>query len=206
MYQPIEDYAIVGNMHTAALVSKEGSVDWLCWPRFDSPSVFAALLDDKKGGRFRIAPAADGFRTRQYYWPETNVLMTRFFSADASGDVIDFMPMTAADSGREGVARPLIRLARATRGTLRLRLACQPAFNYARDTHEAVISSGGALFNSPGLTLALSSSVPLQAEGRGVSADFALETGQMAAFRLSSEQGATITPREASEQMEQAVA
>src|SRR3954464_6607678 len=82
-YQPIENHGIVGNMHCAALVSLDGSVDWLCLPRFDSPSVFGAILDAEKGGRFRIAPAAAGeLRHKQYYWPETNVLVTRFLHPD----------------------------------------------------------------------------------------------------------------------------
>src|SRR6187551_3023627 len=82
-YQPIENHGIFGNMHSAALVSLDGSVDWLCLPRFDSPSVFGAILDAEKGGRFRIAPATGGaLRQKQYYWPETNILITRFLHAD----------------------------------------------------------------------------------------------------------------------------
>src|SRR5262245_66025075 len=77
-YLPIEQYGIIGNMRSAALVGMDGSLDWLCLPRFDSPSVFAALLDDRKGGCFRIAPASDGFRHKQFYWPDTNVLIPRF--------------------------------------------------------------------------------------------------------------------------------
>src|SRR3982751_5439618 len=78
-YLPIEDYGLIGNMHTAALVGKDGSIDWLCLPHFDSPSVFAALLDERKGGRFRIAPvAAEGVARKQLYWPDTNCLITRF--------------------------------------------------------------------------------------------------------------------------------
>src|SRR5215813_12366696 len=93
-YQPIENHGIVGNMHTAALVSLDGSVDWLCLPRFDSPSVFGAILDADKGGRFRIAPAAGGeLRHKQYYWPETNVLVTRFLHPDGIAEVEDYMPV-----------------------------------------------------------------------------------------------------------------
>src|SRR5207253_6367412 len=81
-YQPIENYGVIGNMRTAALVGMDGSIDWLCLPHFDSPSVFAAILDDRKGGRFRIAPARDGLRHKQFYWPDTAVLVTRFLHAD----------------------------------------------------------------------------------------------------------------------------
>lgn len=196
MYQPIEDYGLIGNMHTAALVSKTGSIDWMCWPRFDSPSVFAAILDDAKGGRFQIAPLADGFKTQQYYWPGTNVLMTRFLNEDAAGEVIDFMPMFPALPQKPDEARPLVRLARSTRGTLRFRLACRPAFNFARDAHELKITSEGAIFESPRFRLALASSVPLQAEGGGAAADFTLETGQTAAFRMTSEPSGASTPEE----------
>src|SRR6266404_210750 len=77
-YQPIENYGLIGNLRTVALVGMDGSIDWLCLPRFDSPSVFAAVLDDQKGGRFRIAPAGEQFRRKQFYWPDTAILVTRF--------------------------------------------------------------------------------------------------------------------------------
>jgi GH15 family glucan-1,4-alpha-glucosidase len=76
-YHPIENYGLIGNLHTAALVGRDGSIDWFCFPRFDSPSVFAAILDDRIGGRFKIA-AADPtaiIRPKQFYWPETNILV-----------------------------------------------------------------------------------------------------------------------------------
>jgi GH15 family glucan-1,4-alpha-glucosidase len=93
-YQPIENYGIVGNMHSAALVSLDGSLDWLCLPRSDSPSVFGAILDAEKGGRFRIAPAAAGaLRHKQFYWPDTNVLITRFLHPDGIAEVEDYMPV-----------------------------------------------------------------------------------------------------------------
>ena len=76
-YQPINDYGIVGDLQTAALIGKDGSVDWLCLPRFDSPSVFAAILDDLKGGRFKMAPAANTAKCEQLYKPGTNILVTR---------------------------------------------------------------------------------------------------------------------------------
>ena len=92
-YQPIENYGIIGNMHTVALVGMNGSIDWFCDPHFDSPSVFAAVLDDGKGGRYKISPTAAGITNKQMYWPETNVLVTRFLSPDGVGEVIDFMPV-----------------------------------------------------------------------------------------------------------------
>ncbi|MBA3952773.1 MAG: glycoside hydrolase family 15 protein, partial [Rubrobacter sp.] len=92
-YQPIQDYGIIGDMHSAALVGTDGSIDWLCFPHFDSPSVFAAILDDEKGGRFKIAPAGEEAARKQLYWPDTNVLITRFFSPDGVGEIIDYMPV-----------------------------------------------------------------------------------------------------------------
>ena len=84
-YQPIESYGVIGDMRTAALVGTNGSIDWLCFPHFDSPSVFAAILDDDKGGRFAISPTIEGFRTKQLYWPDSNVLVTRFLSETGIG-------------------------------------------------------------------------------------------------------------------------
>ena len=83
-YQPIENYGIIGNMRTVALVGMNGSIDWYCYPHFDSPSIFGALLDDVKGGRFQISPIGDPVRHKQFYWPSTNILITRFLLADGS--------------------------------------------------------------------------------------------------------------------------
>src|SRR2546430_9116110 len=80
-YKPISDYGVIGDMHTAARVGLDGSIDWYCAPRFDSPSVFAALLDARKGGRFQLSPI-DGFTTKQSYEGDTNVLSTFFFQAE----------------------------------------------------------------------------------------------------------------------------
>src|SRR5260370_14227386 len=113
-YQPIENYGVIGNLRTAALVGMDGSIDGLCLPPFDSPSVFAAILDDQKGGRFRIAPACDRLRHKQFYWPDTAILVTRFLHDDGVGEVQDFMPVGGAG------ARPdeLIRRVHVVRGTL----------------------------------------------------------------------------------------
>src|SRR5437016_11549741 len=93
-YLPIEDYGLIGDLHTVALVGKNGSIDWCCIPRFDSPSVFGALLDANKGGCFSIAPPpSPGMRCKQLYVPETNVLLSRFLCVDGVGEIIDFMPV-----------------------------------------------------------------------------------------------------------------
>ncbi|MGH9450256.1 MAG: glycoside hydrolase family 15 protein [Terriglobia bacterium] len=210
MYQPIANYGIVGNLHTAALVSTAGSVDWLCLPRFDSPSVFAALLDDEKGGRFRIAPSANGFTTKQLYWPDTNVLITRFLGAGAAGEVIDFMPMHLPDDVSQDEGRPLLRVARGTRGCLRFRLECLPAFDYARAAHETAAATGGATFRTPDLTLTLASTVELNVAANGATAEFDLRTGETAAFSLQGYSEPLEPPalavKQALELMEQTVA
>ena len=181
-YQPIEHYGIIGNMRTAALVGMNGSIDWFCVPFFDSPSVFAAILDDQKGGRFEIAPQGEGIRAKQFYWPETNVLVTRFLSPDGVGELIDFMPVGFP---RESPWQDqLIRRVKVTRGALTFRMRCRPAFDYARMPHRVSIEEHGAIFESAVLNLGLASAVPLSCDGESVHATFALQEGEEAVFLL----------------------
>jgi GH15 family glucan-1,4-alpha-glucosidase len=175
-YLPIENYGIIGDLYTAALVGLNGSIDWLCFPHFDSPSVFAAILDDAKGGRFQIAPAREGATSKQLYLPETNVLVTRFLSPDGVGEVIDFMPVQTSPDGEPH--HMVIRWVRVVRGTVTFRLECYPAFDYARERHETEVTSEGAVFRTPALSLALASRVPLTRDGDGVVAEFTLREGE----------------------------
>jgi len=183
-YQPIENYGIIGDMHTAALVGLNGSIDWLCFPHFDSPSVFAAILDDRKGGYFEIAPADVQSTPKQFYWPETNVLITRFLSTGGVGEVTDFMVVDQAASENEHHHHQLIRRVRAVRGSMKFHIVCRPAFNYARDAHRLKITPEGAVFYSANLNLGLATGVPLlHDEDRvGVQADFTLSEGESAVF------------------------
>jgi GH15 family glucan-1,4-alpha-glucosidase len=180
-YQPIESYGIIGDMSTAALVGTNASIDWLCFPQFDSPSVFAAILDDEKGGCFAISPTIDEFRTKQLYLPDSNVLVTRFLSESGVAEVTDYMPVGSV--ARYG-HRCLVRRVMAIRGTTCFEMACAPAFDFARVDHEVEMSDGGARFRSAGLTLGLLSDVPLERRGKEVVARFSLDEGEEASFVL----------------------
>ncbi len=129
-YPLIADHGLVGDLQTAALVSTDGTVDWLCLPRFDSPSVFGALLDADGGGYFRIAPEGDDHVTRQLYLPDTAILVTRFMSPDGVGELIDFMPPTLGTVATD--RRRLVRGVRVVRGRMRFVLDCSPRFDYGR--------------------------------------------------------------------------
>jgi len=200
-YQPIEDYGIIGDMHTVALVGKDGSIDWCCLPRFDAPSVFARILDAEQGGHFQIAPTTDGATSKQFYWPETNVLVTRFLSEDGVGEVVDFMPVGDA----AGERRQIIRTVRSVRGTVPFRMACVPAFDYARADHEVALSEAGACFHADALSLGLAAEVPLEREGAGVAAHFTLAENESTTFILREQPaGAACGPSLSEEEAEAA--
>jgi GH15 family glucan-1,4-alpha-glucosidase len=170
-------------MRTVALVGMNGSMDWYCYPHFDSPSIFGAILDDKKGGRFQISADADGVRHKQFYWPSTNVLVTRFLLADGIAELEDFMPVGLPSDSPE--FRHVYRRIRCVRGTVRISVACRPAFDYGRQTHDTLIDANGAIFKSGRLTLGLSAAVPLRNDGcGGVSAEFMLSEGKSQFFIL----------------------
>ncbi len=194
-YQPIEDYAIIGDLHTAALVGRNGSIDWCCLPHFDSPSVFGALLDARKGGFFRITPSdIPPTHCRQLYVPETNILITRFLSPDGIGEITDFMPVRQAENNKE-YASTLIRSVKVVRGSLPFEMTCRPAFNYARDPHTLLLSGERAIFESRALNLGLTASVPLHEDGQGGAyAAFTLHAGQSARFFLHHLEGETLQP------------
>src|SRR5947208_14361724 len=136
-YAPIGEYGVIGDLHTVALVGMDGSIDFLCLPYFDSPSVFAALVDSERGGRFQIAPVLGSAARKQLYLPDTNVLLTRFLDANGVAEVSDFMPVEDA-----GQAHNLVRRAKTVRGEVRFQMRCEPRFDYARTTHTAEGRSG----------------------------------------------------------------
>ncbi len=185
-YQPIEHYGVIGDLRSVALVGKDGSIDWLCLPNFDSPSVFGALLDDQKGGSFFLAVEPSG-SVKQMYLPNTNVLITRFFSDAGMGEVTDFMTVDREAGGEtEQDARQLVRTAKAIRGPISFRMVCRPAFDYARQTHEIEMGADGcsALFHTPNCQFVLKSSHPLRRDGSAVLAELNLKSEEQAIFIL----------------------
>src|SRR6516164_4303489 len=180
-YQPIENYGVIGDMHSVALVGLNGSVDWFCFPHFDSPSVFARILDDRNGGYFQIT-AVDSAKFKQLYWPATNILITRFLSSDGVGEVTDYMPVGAAP-GQVGHPE-IIRRVSVVRGSLDFLVDCHPAFNYARERHHTDLTDAGACFRTSDLQLGLATKLPLQRYESGVRAEFTLKEGEATVFVL----------------------
>lgn len=189
--RPISEHGLIGDLQTAALVATDGTIDWLCLPRFDSPSVFAAILDDERGGRFRIAPATRGpskHVSRQMYFPDTAVLITRFLSEDGVGEVVDLMPVS---DHRPTDRHRLLRIVRVVRGEMRFRAECAPRFDYGRADHEVVRTDGGVLFRSdgPAPDLALLSTVDLEPDGRDAHAEWTGVPGEVVCFLLECDPG-----------------
>ncbi|MCC9169031.1 glycoside hydrolase family 15 protein [Pontibacter harenae] len=182
-YQPIENYGVIGDLNTVALVGLNGSIDFMCYPDFDSPTIFASLLDQDKGGSFSIHPVRDGLKTRQLYLPDTNVLLTRFLSDEGIGEITDFMPVEELYQGKE-----LIRRVSCVHGNLTFEMHCCPRFDYARSPHIAEqISEREIIFSSQGpdgTVARLMSSVPLHLEAGDATATFTLKTGEKADFIL----------------------
>ncbi|VVJ22113.1 Glucoamylase (EC [Amycolatopsis camponoti] len=147
----IAEHGIIGDLQTAALVTTDGSIDWFCCPRFDSPSVFGALLDDERGGRFRIRPAGE-HTTSQMYHPDTAVLITRFSGPDGIGEVVDFMPPCGPAATTE---HRIARLVRCVRGRMTFDVLVAPRFDYGRRPHQATLVRSGAVFNARGTSLVL---------------------------------------------------
>jgi GH15 family glucan-1,4-alpha-glucosidase len=146
-YPPISDHGLIGDLQTSALVTTDGEIDWYCTPRFDSPSIFASLLSKSNGGSFKISPANKDYVSRQMYFPETAVLMTRFMSEGGVGAVFDFMPVS--ERAEEPTERHrLIRVVRVVRGQMRFVIDCDPKFDYGRASHKVELTDAGVVFLS----------------------------------------------------------
>ncbi|PWR14547.1 glucoamylase [Micromonospora sicca] len=151
-YPAVEGHGLIGDLQTAALVSRDGTLDWFCAPRFDSPSIFGGLLDRHEGGYFQVSPVGVEYRSKQLYVPGTPILITRFLSADGVGELVDFMPV-AGDRATD--RHRLVRMIRVVRGEMRFQVECRPRFNYGRDPHQLEVHPEGDVFRSPGLALTL---------------------------------------------------
>jgi GH15 family glucan-1,4-alpha-glucosidase len=152
-YPLISDHGLIGDLQTSALVATDGTVDWFCAPRFDSPSIFGALLDQQRGGHFRIRPATDAVTSKQLYLPDSAVLVTRFLTEVGVGEVVDFMPVTgtvATDRHR------LVRMVRCVRGEMTFVVDVAPRFDYGREPHRTHLTDDGAVFEGTSTALTVS--------------------------------------------------
>jgi GH15 family glucan-1,4-alpha-glucosidase len=182
-FQPIENYGVIGNMKSIALVGMNGSLDFLCYPDFDSPTVFAALLDEKQGGRFQVEPQLTNVRIRQLYLPDTNILLTRFLAEEGVAELTDYMPIEI--DGEQ--PNEIIRMVCVIRGNVHFKMRCQPRFNYAKSAHRTQVGERSARFfpsQSGCPAMALYSSTPLQQQSQDVISEFTLAAGATATFIL----------------------
>lgn len=182
----IGEHGIVGNLETAALVALDGTVDYLCWPALDSPTIFAALLDPESGGAFTLSPDLPGARIVQFYVPDTNVLVTRWMHEAGSVELLDLMPFPSTLGQEPDPARRLLlRQVTVTRGEVSVFLRCAPRFDYARVTPQAQAHGDAVVFRGADLSLRLSSSLPLRAGLGEATAQVALRAGESAWFVLA---------------------
>lgn len=177
-YKPIGDYGLIGDMHSAALVGLDGSIDWLCFPRFDSPSVFAAILDDARGGRFRLAPLAPS-TSEQRYLPDTNILATTFASGGGRAELVDFMPLRPDAARSEHV---VLRIVRGLEGTVELECLFEPRLDYARGRTTLRAAAGGVVAEHAGRRLALASPVALRVDDGAARGVVAVRAGEEVPF------------------------
>jgi GH15 family glucan-1,4-alpha-glucosidase len=152
-YPLIADHGLIGDLQTCALVATDGSIDWFCAPRFDSPSVFGALLDHERGGHFRVRPTAETFTGKQLYFPDTAVLVTRFMTQAGVGEVTDFMPVAGAVATDR---HRIVRMVRCVRGEMTFAVDIAPRFDYGREPHETHLTEAGAVFEGERTAMAVS--------------------------------------------------
>ncbi|MBF6297940.1 glycoside hydrolase family 15 protein [Nocardia amamiensis] len=182
-YALISDHGLIGDLQTAALVAKDGTIDFFCAPRFDSPSIFASLLDARKGGRFRITSTRDDTTTNQIYFPQSACLITRFMSEAGIAELVDFMPVDKPTSVSQN--HKIVRVVRCLRGEIPFRLECEPRFDFARKLHELSLTSEGAVFRANGQDVVLHGAAGVERAGDdGVRLDFSLEAGEIRGFLL----------------------
>src|SRR5258706_6683871 len=179
-YLPVSEHGLIGDLHTVALVGTNGTIDWHCSPSFDAPSVFGSILDADGGGCFELAAAVPA-KTRQFYLPDTNVLITRFSAQDGVGEIQDFMPVGGAAETRR---HRLIRRVVCVRGAMPFRARIAPRFGYGTEPHTPPETGAGVGFTSDSLTVGLSATVPVEHDGRDVTSVFKLAERESAVFAL----------------------
>lgn len=182
-YKGIGEYGLIGNSYTAALVSNDGSIDWCCLPRFDSPSTFAAILDDEKGGKFHIKPRTS-FESQQSYLPDTNILQTTFRTDTGTVTVIDFMPCYRTSRHKLTKFDEIHRLVDCTVGQVPLEVVFEPRLDYARDNALIETYKNGVTARGRSDKLALSSTIPFTSDGGKAIGSFTLKQGESAQFIL----------------------
>ena len=183
-YKPIADYAIVGNMTTAALVARDGSIDWCCLPRFSSPSIFAAVLDDEKGGQFQIRPQGP-FDTMQQYLPDTNILQTTFTTPEGTVALLDFMPCYKDSAGGLALPHQIHRLLSSDKGAVDMEVVFRPKLDYAMGDTTLEISTHGVTARDKDTVVTLSSGRPFVLRGDTAVSHFTLKEGEQSTFILS---------------------
>jgi GH15 family glucan-1,4-alpha-glucosidase len=180
-FEPIESYGVIGNMRSIALVGVNGSIDFLCYPNFDSPTVFAAMLDDERGGCFQIQPLLRKTQVRQLYFPDTNILLTRFLAEEGVAELTDYMPI--GTDGEE--PNEIVRTLTVIRGEVDFKMRCQPRFNYGMCGHTVKIEEQYAIFSPASdscAPLALYGTVALRRHSQDVTSEFRLRAGENATF------------------------
>jgi len=187
-YLAVSEHGLIGDLHTVALVGTNGTIDWHCSPSFDAPSVFGSILDADGGGCFELAAAVPA-KTRQFYLPDTNVLITRFSAEDGVGEIQDFMPVGGAAETRR---HRLIRRVVCVRGAMPFRARIAPRFGYGTDPHTLTETEAGVVFTAASLTVGVSATVPVEHDGRDVRAGFQLAEGESAVFALDEVSGGAV--------------
>lgn len=190
-YLPVAEHGLIGDLRSVALVGTDGTIDWYCCPAFDAPSVFASILDAERGGSFQLS-AAGPAKTKQFYFPDTNVLITRFFTEDGVGEVQDFMPIRGEKV--EAERHRLIRRVLCVRGSVVFRTRVAPRFDFGARPHTLRMDGGVAVFESAELSLSLTATVPMEADGPDARAEFKLAEGESAVFALD-QVGGEVAPR-----------
>ncbi|MFE9317343.1 glycoside hydrolase family 15 protein [Streptomyces albidoflavus] len=196
-YLPIGEHGIIGDLRTAALVGTDGRIDWFCAPQFDSPSLFGGLLDAEKGGGWRIDPLCAVASRQQFYFPDTNILVTRMLTEDGIVEVQDFMPVLRPRDPHH--QQRLVRRVVAVRGRMRMRSLVAPRMDYGRAPHRLTLAGDLAEFTGEHLVVSVRSGLPWRQagpEGRDAETAFALKEGESALFVLQTRDPGEERPHE----------